>query len=462
MAPIPEGTKRSTFLSVLLFSLPLALTGILQILFNTADMIIVGRFAGSSALAAVGATSSLVHLLVGTFVGTSVGANIHAARCLGANDLEKLRRGVSTAVILSALIGIFVMLLGQTAARGILVRMGTPADILEDAAGYLRIYFWGAPALLIYNFSAALLRANGDTRHSLYFLVIAGVLNVTLNLLFVTVAKLGVAGVAYATVIAQHVSLALILRFLVTTPSPLRLSAAAFRFHPKEALEILRYGFPAGLQAAVIDLANVTVQSAANSFGTVVVAANAASASICGFVYTAMNSVYHASITFSSRAVGSGEYRKLPSILAACLLSVLAISLPLITVGTTLSREFLSIYVSKTDPAYEAVIAQGVIRAYYCLVPYFICGFMEVFCGMVRGMGCAWLPVLVSMLGCCGIRLAWIYTVFQAVHTPVMLYLVFPVSWVFTVLMHMTCFIILYRRQTLAGEKPLHFAREAV
>ena len=431
---------------LLLFSLPLAATGILQLLFNAADVIVVGKFAGSTSLAAVGATSSLINLLTGAFIGISVGVNILAARYIGCRDNDGISRTVHSAIMLSLLLGIVTFLIGWLLSMPMLELMGTPEDVLALSSLYLRIYFIGVPGALIYNFAAAILRAYGDTRRPLLFLAISGVVNIFLNLFFVIVCKLDVAGVAIATVISQYLSVVLILVCLMRMEGPARFELQKLRLHPQEALRMIQIGLPAGLQTVVFNISNVMIQSCVNSFGADVIAANTAAANIAAFPYTAMNSVFHAAITFTSQNLGARRYDRVWKIFWNCQFAVLLIGVPFCALITVFAPQLLGIYVSASDPAYDAVIEMGRIRTYYSASPYFLCGIMEVCCGMVRGLGKSWLPMIVTIFGACVLRIIWIYTVFAWEHTLPVLYISYPISWVLTAIMHVTCFVCCWKR----------------
>ena len=404
---------------LMMFSLPLALTGILQLLFNAADVIVVGKFAGSTSLAAVGATSALINLLTGAFIGISVGVNILVARYIGCRDDAGVSRAVHSAVTLSLLLGVVTFLLGFFLSTPMLELMGTPDDVLRLASLYLRIYFIGIPGALIYNFAAAILRAYGDTKRPLLFLAVSGVLNVFLNLFFVC---------------------------LMRQTGPARLSLRQLRLHPSEALRMIQIGLPAGLQSVVFNISNVMVQSCVNSFGADVIAANTASANIAAFTYTAMNAVFHAAITFTSQNLGARRYDRIWKIFWNCQLTVMLIGVPLCVLSTVFGPQLLSIYVSADDPARDAVIAMGMIRTYYVTTPYFLCGIMEVCCGMVRGLGKSWLPMVVTIFGACVMRIVWIYTIFAWKHTLPALYVSYPISWVITAAMHVVCFVYFWKR----------------
>ena len=431
---------------ILQFSLPMAATGILQLLFNAADTIVVGKFAGSNALAAVGATGSLVSLLVGLFLGISVGVNILIARYIGSRDDVMVSRAVHTAAALSLLLGVLVFLVGFFFSRPMLRWMSTPEEILPLSDLYLRIYFIGVPASLMYNFGAAILRAFGDTKRPMTFLFISGAVNVILNLITVIYFKLGVAGVAIATAVSNYISLALVVRCLVRLEGSARLELKKIRLDPTEAIRMIQIGFPAGLQSVIFSISNVMIQSSINSFGAAAIAGHTASANISGFTYQAMNSVYHAAITFTSQALGAGKLARTKKVLGACVFTVLLIGVPMCAADVIFGPQLLTIYITTTDPAYAEIIRCGMIRTYYLTMPYFLCGVMEVICGIVRGLGRAWLPMIVSTIGSCVLRLVWIWTIFARIHTLESLYLSYPISWLLTAAAHLVCFVLAFRK----------------
>ena len=449
-------TEGALLPKVLRFSLPLAATGVLQLLFNAADVIVVGKFAGATALAAVGATTALINLLVNAFMGISVGVNILVARYLGCREDERVRACVHTAFALSLLLGLVVMAAGLTLSTPMLELMKTPKDVLPLSSLYLRIYFLGIPGTIMYNFGAALLRAFGDTKRPMLFLTISGIVNACLNLFFVIVCGMSVDGVATATVISQYISLFLVVRCLHRSEGLSHLELKSIRLNREESLRMIQIGLPAGLQSTLFSIANVLIQSSVNSFGASVVAANTAAASIEGFVYTAMNSVFHAAITFTSQNLGAGKIDRIKKVLTACLTTVLMIGLPLNLICYLFGPNLLSIYVSSADATYEHVIHYGVIRLHRIGCIYFLCGIMEVMCGMVRGLGKSWLPMFITAAGACLSRIIWIYTIFQVHHTPEVLYSSYPMSWILTLSMHAVCFFVIYRQyeRKLAGNTP--------
>lgn len=427
---------------ILRFSIPLIFSGILQLLFNAADIIVVGRFTGSDALAAVGATTSLNNLIVNLFLGLSIGSSVVVARYYGARDWKRVGESVHTSILISAITGVVLIFLGIALARPLLEAMGTPEDVLDQAVLYMRIIFVGMPAMMVYNFGAAILRAVGDTRRPLIFLLISGVINVCLNLFFVIVFEMGVAGVSLATVISQFISAALVVICLMRSGSYYRLTLSGLRISKQVLLEILRVGLPAGIQSTVFNISNVLIQSSINSFGSIAVAGNTAAANLEGFVYTSMNAIYQASLSFTSQNVGARRTERIVPILLRCLACVVVIGVGLSTLVLLLNREFLGIYSS--DPA---VIEYGMGRLKVVCLTYFLCGIMDVTCGSIRGLGYSVTPTVVSLIGACGLRIVWIYTVFNLIdRTLFTLYLSYPVTWIITFTAHLICFIVFFRR----------------
>lgn len=420
---------------ILLFSVPLMMSGILQLLFNAADIIVVGRFAGSSALAAVGSTSSLINLLINVFVGLSVGVNVLVGKYYGGQRDKDVSETVHTAVTTSIISGLILVVLGWAAARPLLHMMGTPDDVLEQAVLYMRIYFLGMPVLMVYNFGAAILRAIGDTRRPLYFLFTAGVVNVALNLFFVMGLGMGVDGVGWATVISEHISALLVLKSLMDAPGALKLSLKNLRIYPKKLKRIVKIGLPAGMQGAIFSVSNVLIQSSVNSFGSIAMAGNTASANIEGFVYTAMNAVYQTNLSFTSQNLGGKKYSRINKILYICLGVVIVVGAVLGTAAVLGGNQLLGIYSS--DPE---VLRYGMLRLEIICGTYFLCGVMDCMVGSLRGLGYSIIPMFVSLTGACGFRVVWVFTVFAAYHSLDVLYLSYPVSWAITAAAHMITF----------------------
>ena len=428
---------------MLFFSVPLICSGVLQLLFNAVDVVVVGRFAGDNSLAAVGATTSLINLLVNLFVGLSIGANVLVARFYGAKQQKELDETVHTSIMLSILGGIILTIIGVAFAPIFLKWMATPANILGLASTYLRVYFLGMIPMLVYNYGAAILRAVGDTQRPLYYLITAGVINVTLNLVFVIVFHWGVFGVGLATTISQIVSAILVVKCLIKGTGSIKLVPKELKIHKDKLVRIMKIGIPAGLQGVLFSISNVIIQSSINSFGEIVVAGNSAAANIEGFIYVAMNSIYQATISFTSQNYGAGRYDRINKILFNGLGIVTIIGLAM-GIGCYLAGpQLLAIY---TDS--PAVIAEGMIRFSYIALPYVLCGIMEVFVGSMRGMGYVMAPMIVSLIGACVLRLIWIGTIFQVdrFHTIGMLYLIYPISWVVTTIAHIVTYIVIRKK----------------
>lgn len=428
---------------LLRFAIPLMCSGILQLLFNAADVVVVGQCCGDNSLAAVGSTTSLINLLTNLFIGLSVGANVLVARYYGAKEKKHLHEVVHTAVALSLISGVILTVFGVIFTKQILVWMQTPKDVLELATVYLRIYFLGMVATMLYNFCSAVLRAVGDTKRPLYYLLFAGVINVVLNLFFVMVCDMDVAGVGLATVISQFISAGLIVRCLVREQAPYRLFIKNIHLHTKYIGKILRIGLPAGLQGTVFSLSNVVIQSSINSFGAVVMAGNAAAGSVEGFVYMGMNAFHQAALSFVSQNVGAGRFDRINKIVVRTMLCVIITGVVMGGVTVLLGPQLLGFYSKEID-----VIDVGMTRLQIVCGIYFLCGMMDVMVGVLRGLGYSVMPMIVSLIGACGLRLLWIFTIFQVeeYHTPLMLYLSYPVTWTITVIVHTICFFIVRKR----------------
>ena len=429
------------FIKIIVFAIPLILSGILQLLFNAADIIVVGRFAGSASLAAVGSTSALINLLVNVFIGLSVGANVMVARFYGAGQQRDLEETVHTAMVMAAAGGVILIAVGVVLAGPLLKLMGTPTDVLSLAVLYMEIFFVGMPANLVYNFGSAILRAVGDTKRPLYFLLIAGVVNVILNLFFVIALSMGVAGVALATVVSQCISACLIVRCLMKTDAGYRLDLRKLRVVRNKARSIVKIGLPAGLQGAIFSVSNVLIQSSVNSFGSVAMAGNTAAQNIEGFVYTSMNAVYQTALSFTSQNFGARQYVRMKKILVYCLMVTTMVGL-IMGGGTVIfARQLLGIYSSDRE-----VIGYGIRRLQIIGTTYFACGLMDCMVGGLRGMGYSVMPMIVSLTGACALRVVWIYTVFAMNRTLQTLYISYPVSWIITFGAHMVCYVIVLKK----------------
>ncbi|MGN0391046.1 MAG: MATE family efflux transporter [Wujia sp.] len=429
---------------LLAFTLPIVCSSILQLLFNAADIIVVGKYAGDNALAAVGSNTALINLLTNFFLGLSIGANVLVARFYGAKAEKDVSDTVHTAMTLSIISGVILTIIGCFGARQILIWMRTPEDVLPLATTYLRIYFLGMTAMMIYNFGSAVLRAVGDTKRPLYFLMLAGVINVGLNLLFVIRFRMSVAGVGLATVISQCISAGLILTCMMREKGCIRLRLRGLRVHKKRFFEILRVGLPASFQGIIFAISNVIIQSSVNSFGSTVVAGNSAASNIEGFVYVAMYAFHQGNISFTSQNVGAGRYERINRILLVAEGCVIVTGVLLGNLAVLFGDELLGFYTAN-----EAVKAAGMVRLNIICKVYALCGIMDVLVGSLRGLGYSLLPTIVSLIGACGLRLLWIFTFFRmydTFHTTKSLYLTYPVSWIITSLAHIVCFVIVRRK----------------
>lgn len=436
-------TSGSVLKKMLLFSFPLMGSSILQLLFNAADIIVIGRFAGDNSLAAVGATASLINLLVNLFVGLAIGANVLTARYYGAKRDADISQTVHTSIALSIVCGAGLAVIGILISNPILAMMGTPDEVLPLSTIYMQIYFAGMPAMMIYNFGSAVLRAKGDTARPLMYLAIAGVLNVGLNMFFVISLKMDVAGVAAATSISQCLSAFLVLRCLSREPDAFKLERKLLKIHGHKLKIILQIGLPAGFQGVLFALSNVIIQSSINSYGKYVMAGSAASSNLENFTYFAMNAFYQAAISFTSQNVGAGKYERVKKILI-CAVSCAAVTG--ITIGNLtylFGTPLLGIY-SKS----ALVVQEGLKRMMYICIPYFLCGVMDAMTGMIRGLGYAILPMIVSLLGACVLRIIWILTVCQlpAFHHVEFVYASYPVTWAITTTAHIICYVIITKK----------------
>jgi putative MATE family efflux protein len=413
------------FSKMVLFALPIMAMNVLQLLFNAADMIVVGRFSGSEALAAVGATGALINLIVNLFMGLSVGTSVIVAQDCGAGRPEAVSRSVHTSIAVSIIGGLAVMVTGLALSKPLLIMMGTPEDIIGLSVLYMKIYFIGIPASMVYNFGAAILRAIGDSRRPMYYLLAAGIVNVILNIYFVTALNMSVDGVAWATVISQYLSMVLILLCLIrSSDEAIRLVPRKLRIDKRKMMQIIRIGLPAGLQSLLFSISNVLIQSAMNSFGSAMVAASSAAGNIEGFIGTSMNAYYNAAITFTGQNMGAKKYNRIDKVAKIC--TVLIIVTWLLLGGLTMlfSRPLLSIFTS--DPE---VIRLGMIRINVLMVAYFTCGIMNVYPGLTRGMGYSILPMICTLVGACLMRIVWLVTFFAWYPTVIMLFACYPITW---------------------------------
>lgn len=426
------------------FTLPIIATGVLQLLFNAADLVVIGQARGDVYVAAVGATGALINLLVNLFIGISVGAGVTVAHALGAGHARDVSRTVHTAIPTAMIGGAVLTVVGLVFSRTLLAMMNTPDDVIELSAAYMRIYFLGTVPSMLYNFGAAILRAAGDTKAPLIYLTIAGCANVVLNLLLVLVFGMNVDGVALATTISQVISAVLVLRALMRRTDACRLVWRKCRFYKVQLVKILRIGLPAGIQNSLFSISNVLIQSSVNSFGSVAISGNSAAQNLEGFVYISMNAFHQTALNFTGQNYGSGKHDRVAKTARICLLSVFAVGLGLGTLMYLLAEPLLRCYLPDGGDA----VSYGVTRLMYICLPYFLCGLMDVTTGLIRGMGSSIPPMLICILGVCGIRIVWIYTVFQIpeFHTLPSLYLSYTISWAVTFLCELVIFRILLHR----------------
>ena len=428
---------------MLRFSLPLMFSSILQILFNAADIIVEGRFAGDHSLAAVGSTTALINLLVNLFIGLSIGANVMAAKYYGARRSEALKETVHTAIAISFVSGVLLTVMGILGSRQILIWMKTPDEVVDLAALYLRVYFLGMTGVMVYNFGASILRAVGDTKRPMYYLGLSGVINVVLNLIFVIPMQMDVAGVGAATAISQWVSAVLIINCMRKEEGTMKLILRDLRIHGDKLIAIVKIGLPAGVQGMIFSLTNVMIQSSINSFGATIVAGNSASSNVENFIYFPMNAFYQATISFTSQNVGAKRISRIDKILTRG--EICAIGIGLITglLELAFAPFLLGIYSSS-----GAVVAAGMRRMRIIAPTYALCGAMDVMVGALRGMGYSVMPMLVSLVGVCGLRILWITTLFQMpqFHTLEMLYITYPVTWGVTATAHLITFLVLRKK----------------
>lgn len=432
------------FLNIILYTIPIILTSLLQLLFNAADLVVVGRFCGSVSVAAVGATGSLTNLMVNFFIGLSVGAGVTVAHGLGSHEDTVVSNTVHTALPTALVSGVFLTFLGITCSETFLRLMGTPDNVLPLSAIYMKIYFAGVTFTMVYNFCAAILRAAGDTKSPLIFLTLAGVVNVILNVVFVRAFHMNVAGVALATTISQGISAVLVVIALMRRTDACKLELKKMRFHKVQLAKILRIGLPAGIQSSLFAISNVMIQSSVNSFGDIFMSGNAAASNIEGFVYVSLNAFHQTAVNFIGQNAGAKQYKRVYKTLWICLGCVVAVGLTLGSLAYALGPTLLSIYITDSQEA----IGYGMVRLAYICLPYFLCGLMDVSTGALRGLGASFAPMVISILGVCGLRIGWIYSIFQIpeFHTPECLYFSYTVSWTITFLCQMAAFIIVYRK----------------
>lgn len=423
------------------FSVPLILSGILQLLFNAVDIIVVGRFSGSQALAAVGSTTALINIFTNLFIGISLGANVLAARFYAAQKDKEMSETVHTAIMLALISGVVMLFVGIFFARGALELMGTPDDVIGQSTLYMRIYFAGMPFFMLYNYGAAILRAVGDTKRPLLFLIVSGIVNACLNLFLVIAFHLGVAGVAIATVTAQGISCALVLRCLQRSQASYQLRFRDLKIRGCYVQQIFQVGLPAGIQSTVINFSNALLQSSVNSFGSIAMAGYTAANNLFGFLYVSTNSITQACMSFTSQNYGVGKWKRMDRVLFDCIILSVAVMLILGGGMYFFGPEVLKIYT--TNPR---VISCGMEVLTYTTLTYFLCGIMDLLPGALRGMGYSSVPMILSIIGTVGTRIAWIFGIFPNHRSLDILFISYPVSWMITIVLQVICFYFVRRK----------------
>lgn len=434
---------------ILIFTFPLMLSNMLQLLYNAADVMVVGQFGTTQSLAAVGSTGSLTGLIVNLFLGLATGVSVMVAQQLGARKAKDVSDTAHTAVLISLIGGVVISVVGVLFARQWLEWMGSPDDVIDLAALYMRIYFIGMPANMLYNFGSAILRASGDTKRPLMYLSISGLINVLLNLLLVIVFHMDVAGVAIATVAAQVISAILVLLALMHSEECYRIDLRQLRIYKSKLIQMIRLGLPAGLQSSLFAISNILIQSSINSFGAAAMAGNTAGSNIDAFIYTAGNSVYHAGVTFTGQNVGAKKYHRIRRITWICVSVVLVICLTITGLVYLLRTPLLSIYTSDPEVLYYANIRLNIMGT-----TYFLAALMDLMCGQLRAMGKSLVPMIVSVFGACGLRIVWIYTVFAFwFHSMESLYISYPITWFITGAVHFICYLVVKRNLIRKNEQ---------
>ena len=437
--------------SLITYTIPIMLTSILQLLFNAADLVIVGRFSGSINVAAVSATGSITNLIVNLFIGLSIGAGVTVAHALGGNQATEVQRTVHTALPMALVGGVLLSVIGVLFSETFLTMMKTPINVLPLSAKYMRIYFCGMTFTMVYNFCASILRAAGDTKSPLIYLMISGVVNVVLNVFFVVVFHMTVDGVALATIISQAISAVLVVIALMRRTDACKLSLKQMRFFKQPFLKIIRIGLPAGIQSSMFAISNVIVQSSINSFNSeALMSGNGAAANIEGFVYVLMNSFHQTAVNFIGQNMGAHQYDRIKKIFGLCLVYVTIAGFAAGFTVWSFGEKLLGIYITDSQEA----IQHGLTRFNFIALPYFVCGLMDVSTGSLRGLGASFTPMLISIMGVCGIRILWIYTVFQIpqFHTPEWLYISYLLSWLGTFLAQTAAFIVIYKKRVQADK----------
>lgn len=434
------------FPNIVKYTVPIILTSVLQLLFNAADLVVVGRFCGSNSVGAVGATSSLANLIVNLFIGISVGASVCTSHAIGAKDDKMLHQTVHTAIPTAFTCGIILTVIGVFSCEFLLKLMSTPAKFLSLSVVYTKIYFCGMIALMVYNFGAAILRAAGDSRSPLIFLTIAGVLNVVLNIVFVTFFDMDVAGVALATVISQYLSAILTVIALMQRTDACKLFLKRMRVSYRVFIKLIKIGLPAGIQSSLFSFSNVIIQSSVNSFGAAAVSGCSAASNVEGFVYVIMNAFHQTALNFTGQNIGAHNLKRVQRVLKSCLISVFVCGLVFGVLAYTFGEQLLSIYITDSKEA----IAYGMIKLTFICLPYAVAGIMDVTTGAIRGLGSSMVPMLISIIGICGFRIFWIFTVFAhpKYHSLEMLFLSYIISWSLTFIAQLVMYVIIYKRKS--------------
>ena len=439
------------FPKIVRFTIPVILTSLLQLLYNAADIVVVGRYVGSTALAAVGSTSSLINLIVNAFIGLSVGTGVLLAQNVGANNYEQTHRTVHTAMLTSVIAGVILGTFGFFACRTLLHAMGSPDDVIDQATLYMKIYFLGMPAFMVYTFGSVVMRTVGDTKRPLFFLTFSGIVNVILNLVTVIQFNMGVAGVAIATITSQYISAICVVLSLIKTDGHCRLYLKELKIHGRTLLQMIKIGLPVAIQSSIFSFSNVIIQSSINSFGSDTVAGNAAASNIEGFLYVVMNAFGQAATTFAGQNFGAKNYHRVHSTLKICLLFTGAVGIIIGPLLYMFGQPLLRIY----SPDNAQAIYFGLLRLKYICLLYVTCGIMEVFTGVIRGTGSTVMPMAVSIVGVCGVRIMWVFTAFRAVHTLDCLYLSYVLSWTFTSVIHFFCYLHIKKKLLMPAQNDL-------
>lgn len=436
-------TEGPVLKKLLQFSIPLIFSSVLQLLFNAADLVVVGKFAGDESLAAVGSTGSLINLIINLFTGLSIGTNVIAAHYFGAGNKKSVKDTVHTAMLVSVYSGIILTIIGVCSCKFLLQLMGAPDDVLVLATLYLKIYFGGITATMIYNFGSALLRAKGDTQRPLYILLISGIINLILNLFFVIVLKMNVDGVGMATVISQCIAAFFVVLILIKEEDEFHLNLKELKINPKIFLQIVKIGIPAGFQGIMFSFSNVIIQSSVNSFGKILISGNSAVCNIEGFVYTAMNGFAQGSLTFCSQNLGASKTDRIKKVVVVSQLAVIVIGVLLSSICLIFGRTIIGFFTKSPE-----VVEAGMIRCKVIFSTYFLCGLMDVMANSIRGIGHSLTPVISSLIGACGFRIIYLMTFFKIpqFHTPFTIFVSYPISWILTYTANVICFIILFKK----------------